>query len=99
MTNANRKDAKRRKLFLKRLQKRRELKTIIKNPRTTTHEKYEAQFQLQKLPRNSMKVRLKDRCVLTGRSQSVVGPFNISRVKLRELISNGLVPGVRKSVW
>jgi len=51
------------------------------------------------MPRNSSKIRIKNRCIITGRTHGLVGPFNISRIKLRELVSNGLVPGVKKAIW
>ena len=51
------------------------------------------------MPRNSLKTRIKNRCILTGRTHGLVGPFNISRIKLRELISNGHIPGMKKAVW
>lgn len=54
---------------------------------------------LQKMPRNSTKIRIKNRCVLTGRTHGLVGPFNVSRIKLRELASNGLITGMKKAVW
>jgi small subunit ribosomal protein S14 len=48
---------------------------------------------------NSSKIRLKKRCVLTGRASGIVGPFNISRIKLRDILGYGLIPGVQKSSW
>ena len=99
MANSINTDKKRRKLFLKYFEKRSIYKNIIKNPQATTEERYKAQFLLQKLPRNSLKSRIKNRCVLTGRTHAIVSPFNISRIKLRDLVSNGKIPGVKKSVW
>lgn len=54
---------------------------------------------LQKLPRNSSKVRLRNRCKLTGRPRGYMRKFGISRVTFREMASNGLIPGVTKSSW
>ena len=99
MANSIRTDAMRRKQFLKKLQKRDNLKKIIKDNNTDSFERYTAQLKLQKLPRNSSKIRIKKRCILTGRSHGIVGPFNISRIKLRELVENGFIGGMKKAVW
>ncbi len=55
--------------------------------------------ELDKLPRNASPVRLKNRCQLTGRPKGYVRKFGISRVALRELASNGKIPGVTKASW
>ena len=99
MANSINIDKKRRKLYVNYLQKREKLKSIIKDNKKTDFERYNAQLDLQKIPRNSLKARLKKRCVLTGRSQGLVGPFNVSRIKLRKLVSNGQIPGLKKAVW
>ena len=54
---------------------------------------------LQKLPRNASPVRLHNRCKLTGRPRGYVRIFGISRVMLREMANQGLIPGVRKASW
>jgi small subunit ribosomal protein S14 len=54
---------------------------------------------LQKLPKNSSKVRLHNRCKLTGRPKGYMRQFGISRINFRELASNGLIPGVKKASW
>lgn len=56
-------------------------------------------FQLSKLPRNSSKVRIQNRCILTNRSHSVHGHFRLSRIALRELGSSGWINGLKKSSW
>lgn len=99
MTNSIRTDIKRRKKFLRNLKKRTNLKTKLKDHNITDFDRLNIQLALQKMPRNSLKIRLKNRCILTGRTHGLVGPFNISRIKLRELVSNGSVPGVKKAVW
>ena len=55
--------------------------------------------ELDKLPRNASPVRLKNRCQLTGRPKGYVRKFGISRIALRELASNGKIPGVTKASW
>ncbi len=54
---------------------------------------------LQKLPKNSSKVRLHNRCSDTGRPRGYMRQFGISRITFRELASNGLIPGIRKASW
>ncbi|RNC83608.1 MAG: 30S ribosomal protein S14 [Balneola sp.] len=57
---------------------------------------YEA---LQKLPRNASPTRVRNRCSITGRSRGYIGRYGISRIKFRELASDGKIPGVRKASW
>lgn len=99
MVNSINTDKKRRKAFLKNLNKRNKLKLLIKDKNLDTFEKYKAQIALQKMPRNSSKIRIKNRCIITGRTHGLVGPFNISRIKLRELALNGFIPGMKKAIW
>ena len=54
---------------------------------------------LDKLPKNSSKIRLRNRCALTGRGRGYIRMFNISRIKFRDLASDGKIPGVTKSSW
>lgn len=54
---------------------------------------------LQKLPRNSSRTRIKNRCSVTGRSRGYMRPFGISRIQFRELARDGKIPGVKKSSW
>ncbi|HET9641524.1 MAG TPA: 30S ribosomal protein S14 [Candidatus Paceibacterota bacterium] len=54
---------------------------------------------LQKLPRNSSPVRLKNRCAITGRSRGYMRTFGVSRIKFRELAREGKIPGVKKASW
>jgi len=54
---------------------------------------------LQKLPRNSNPIRLRNRCMITGRPRGYMRQFGISRITFREMASNGLIPGIRKASW
>ncbi len=54
---------------------------------------------LQKLPRNSMKIRMHNRCSETGRPKGYMRQFGLSRISFRELASKGLIPGVKKASW
>lgn len=76
-----------------------ELKEIIRNPRSTPEEKYEAQWKLQRIPRSALAVRYRNRCQLTGRARGVYRKFNLSRIKFRELAHKGALPGVAKASW
>lgn len=62
-------------------------------------ERMEAVMKLAALPRNSARVRIHNRCEITGRGRSVYRKFKLSRIKLREMASNGQVPGMVKSSW
>lgn len=55
--------------------------------------------ELQKLPKNSSKVRLHNRCSITGRPKGYMRQFGISRIQFREMASQGLIPGVKKASW
>ena len=79
--------------------KRAELKAIITNPATGDEEFFAAQKKLQKLPRNSSKVRIRNRCSLSGRPRAYIGRFGLSRIQFRELALAGKIPGVTKSSW
>lgn len=90
---------KREKLVQKYAAKRAELKKIMANPETSDEGFYEAQRKLTKLPRNSSKVRLRNRCSITGRPRAYIRKFGLSRLTFRELASDGKIPGVTKSSW
>ena len=79
--------------------RRMKLKATIMDKDTSMEERYEAMMTLAKLPRNSAKVRLHSRCELTGRPRGFYRKFKLSRIKFRELASNGQIPGVVKSSW
>lgn len=79
--------------------RRARLREIVKNPKTTPEEVWEAQQKLQKLPKNSNKIRLRNRCYLSGRPRAYYRKFGLSRIALRDLGSRGELPGMRKSSW
>lgn len=54
---------------------------------------------LQKLPKNSMPIRLHNRCKLSGRPKGYMRQFGVSRINFREMASNGLIPGIKKASW
>jgi small subunit ribosomal protein S14 len=75
------------------------LVAIIHNPNSTAQEIFDAVLKLQKLPRNSSAVRIHNRCELTGRPRGNYRRFKLSRIKIRELASEGQIPGATKSSW
>ena len=87
------------KLSDKYFKKRQSLKKIIMNKKLTLEERFKAQQKLSKLPRNSAKTRVMNRCQITGRPHGVYRKLRISRIALRELASKGRIPGMTKSSW
>nr|AYC63881.1 ribosomal protein S14 [Dichotomosiphon tuberosus] len=91
-------EKKRQSLVLKYNEKRIELKSEIKRLKFTK-EYFKFHAKLQKLPRNSSKVRLHNRCLLSGRPKAVFRNFKLCRHLVRELALQGFLPGVTKSSW
>jgi len=79
--------------------KRVELKAIARDESRPMEERFKAQLKLAKLPRNSSATRLNNRCQLTGRPRAYYRKLKMSRIMLRELASNGQIPGMVKSSW
>ena len=93
------KNNKRIKLSDKLYKKRLSLKKIIMDKKLTLEERFKAQQKLSKLPRNSAKVRVRNRCQITGRPHGVYRKLKISRIALRQLGLEGKIPGMVKSSW
>ena len=98
-TSSIQRNLKRIKLVKKFLKKRENLKKIIKNKKLPLEERFAAQLKLAKVPRNSSKVRIRNRCEITGRPHGVYRKLKISRIALRQLASSGKIPGMLKSSW
>ena len=79
--------------------KRKDLKKIIMNKNLSLEERFKAQQKLSKLPRNSAKSRVMNRCQITGRPHGVYRKLKISRIALRQLGLQGKIPGMIKSSW
>ena len=92
-------EAKRARTVAKYAAKRAALKDVISSASASDDEKWDAQIQLQKLPRNASPCRQQRRCQLTGRPHAVYRKFGLSRIKLREAAMRGDVPGLVKSSW
>ena len=75
------------------------LKKIINNKKLELSERFEAQLKLNKLPKNSAKIRIRNRCEVSGRPHGVYRKLKISRIALRDMASSGKIPGITKSSW
>ncbi|MDR2779064.1 MAG: 30S ribosomal protein S14 [Puniceicoccales bacterium] len=80
-------------------ERRKELKRKLLDVNLSDKEYFDAQRRLAKLPRNSSKVRVRNRCAITGRARGFHGWFGVSRLQLREMASCGEIPGITKSSW
>jgi small subunit ribosomal protein S14 len=87
------------KLSDKLYKKRQALKKIIMDKKLSLEERFKAQQKLSKLPRNSAKIRVMNRCEITGRPHGVYRKLKISRIALRQLGLQGKIPGLVKSSW
>ena len=92
-------EKKRQKLVEKYAAKRAALKEIANDQDKPMEERFKARLALAKLPRNSSPTRLHNRCQLTGRPHAYYRKLKVSRIALRELGSNGQIPGMVKSSW
>ena len=93
------KNKKRIKLSDRLYKKRAALKKLVMNKKITHEERFKAQQKLSKLPRNSAKTRVMNRCEITGRPHGVYRKLKISRIALRQLGLQGKIPGLVKSSW
>ena len=89
----------RKKTVIQFAERRAEFKKTINNPNSTPEEVDAAQLKLQKLPRNSSPIRVRNRCSQTGRARGNLRKFGLSRNSFRELALQGQIPGVVKSSW
>ena len=78
---------------------RAELKGVIKDPNSSLDDKRDAVSKLDKLPKSSSKIRIRNRCFKTGRPRGVIRRFNLSRISFREMALKGEIPGVTKASW
>lgn len=90
---------KRVKMAEKYANRRQKLKQVVMDKNASPEERFQATLKLAEMPRNSAKIRVRNRCKLTGRSRSYYRKFGLSRVELRDLASFGEIPGLVKSSW
>ena len=98
-TSAVQRNLKRIKMAKRFQNKRKKLKAIINNKKLPLNERFAAQLKLSKLPKNSAKIRIRNRCQITGRPHGVYRKLRISRISLRQMASSGKIPGMTKSSW
>jgi len=93
------KNLNRRNIVKKFNKKRQSLKKQIMKKDLSIEERFKIQSKLNELPRDSSIIRVRNRCILTGRTRGVYRKFRLSRIKIRELSMSGALPGVVKSSW
>lgn len=98
-TSSIEKNKRRRRMTDQYKTKRAALKAIIHDRKKPIEDRFTAQMKLSELPRNSSKTRIRNRCELTGRARGYYRKLKLSRNQLRELASQGLIPGMTKSSW
>ena len=98
-TSLIQRELKRAQLVAKYAKKYAELKSTANDAKKSDEERYAARLELQKLPRNSAPVRLRNRCGITGRPRGTFRKFGLARSKIRELAFKGDIPGVIKASW
>jgi small subunit ribosomal protein S14 len=98
-TSAKYREIKRQRLVAQHAERRAELVKVLKDPEASLEDKAEAYKAIGRMPRDASKVRLHNRCSITGRPRAYLRRFGISRLVLRRLAHAGELPGVRKSSW
>ena len=93
------KNLNRRNIVKKFNEKRQSLKKQIMKKDLSIEERFKIQSKLNELPRDSSIIRVRNRCILTGRTRGFYRKFGLSRIKIRELSMSGALPGVVKSSW
>lgn len=93
------KNNRRRKMTRKFSGKRQRLKEVVMNKELAPEDRFQATLKLAALPRNGAKTRIRNRCEISGRPRGYYRKFKMSRIALRELASEGLIPGVTKASW
>ena len=93
------KNEQRKEIVARYAEKRAALRATIDSVTTSDAEKQEAYAKLRKLPRDSSKTRIRNRCSMTGRPRAYLRQFGLSRITFREMALQGLIPGVRKASW
>jgi small subunit ribosomal protein S14 len=98
-TSSINRNEKRRKMSKTMGNKRARLKAIVMKKDTPMEERFTAALKLAEMPRNSAKVRIRNRCEITGRPRAFYRKLKVSRIALREMANSGLIPGMVKSSW
>lgn len=98
-TSSVEKNKRRRKLVAQASEKRKRLKAIANDLQLPAEQRFAARIKLAEMPRNSSATRIRNRCELTGRARGYYRKLKMCRNQLRDLASQGLIPGMTKSSW
>ncbi len=98
-TSAVERNKKRARLIKQYAGRRAAMKAVIKDQSTSPEERFQAVLKLAEMPRNSSRIRYRNRCEVTGRPRGVYRKFKLGRIMLRDLASRGQIPGMVKSSW
>jgi small subunit ribosomal protein S14 len=98
-TSSVEKNNRRRRLTAQHADKRKRLKAIADDLKRPAEERFAARIKLAEMPRNSSATRIRNRCELTGRARGYYRKLRMCRNQLRDLASQGLIPGMTKSSW
>jgi small subunit ribosomal protein S14 len=98
-TSAIHRNIKRQKITERDANKRARLKAIARDRSLPPEERFQASLKLAELPRNGSRVRIRNRCLESGRPRGFYRKFKLSRIALRDLASVGQIPGMVKSSW
>jgi small subunit ribosomal protein S14 len=98
-TSSVEKNNRRRRLVAQHAEKRKRLKAIADDLKRPAEERFAARIKLAEMPRNSSATRIRNRCELTGRARGYYRKLRMCRNQLRDLASQGLIPGMTKSSW
>jgi small subunit ribosomal protein S14 len=93
------KNKRRQRIVAAKWDKRQELKRKSADLSLSEEERMQARVALNKMPRDSNVIRLRNRCALTGRARGFLRKFQLSRLTFREMANQGLIPGVTKASW
>ncbi len=97
--SAIQKNINRKKLISRLSEKRANLKKLLSNRDLSFEERVKIQMKIESLPRNSSKIRFRNRCFLSGRPRGVYSKFNLSRIAIRDMAGKGQIPGLTKASW
>jgi small subunit ribosomal protein S14 len=98
-TSSVEKNNRRRRMVAQQAAKRARLKAIVMDQKKPREERFAAQMKLAQMPRNGSKTRVRNRCEMTGRARGFYRKLKLCRNQLRELASQGMIPGMVKSSW
>lgn len=93
------KNRRRARMVIRYAAKRARLKALARDLSVSAEDRFAARLKLAAMPRDGAQVRVRNRCLLTGRPRGVYRKFKVSRIALRELASIGMIPGMVKSSW